>query len=331
MKIAVPFFALGVWIASATFSRDDVKPAPASPPAATSETAPAVPNPSTPPATEESSTTREAVTPVLPPDPREVEADRIAAEAVAGTQSAASLSKEERMALLRDALGAGAAEELAFETLDVDVTQLRETLEAMIGNGPDDTKPTLLRVAGFEDELERIGIASEIADEIRALYPQVQALRGELLMRDLQTGQLRSDFTPVSTTSAAPSESTSTGDGTTHESKLAPVLGPRPRTNQPKYEAELCFHAGDIDGALQILSRLPAGEFSPRETFIHGSCLVAKRRFAEARQLLDVLAADDRSPTLAEAARRQLSRMNLIEAGLVGIDPLVKAVEDNKR
>jgi hypothetical protein len=257
VKIAVPFFALGAWIASATLTREEVKPAPVSPPAASSEPAPAVANPSTPSSNAEAETTREAVTPVLPPDPREVEADRIAAEAVAGTESAASLSREERMALLRDALGADAAEKLAFETLDVDVMQLRETLEAMIGNGPDDTKPTLLRVPGFEDELERIGIAAEIADEIRALYPQVQALRGELLMRDLQTGQLRSDFTAVSTTNATHSESPSSGEDAAHGGKVAPVLGPRPRTNQPKFEAELCFHAGDVDGALEILSQMP--------------------------------------------------------------------------
>lgn len=339
MKVAAPCFALGVWIASALLGAQD----PPASPATAQEPAPAgpVPGAASPSSPAENSganaapgagsgapdaPTRAAVDPVLPPDPKEAEADRIAAEAVAGAKGAAALTADEKLAVLKEALGANADEALAYQALDEDVVQLRETLEAMIGQG-EDTQKSLEGVPGFDDDLERIGIAREIADEIRDLYPQVQSLRGKLMLLDAQTGTSGADFKPVQAASPEPDAS-----GVDSRAVATPApLGPRPRSAQPKVEATLCFHAGDVDGALQILTKLPAGELGPREVFVLGSCFVAKRRFAEARKALAPLIDDDRNPTLQEAARRQVSRMNLIEAGLVGLDPLVIAVEENKR
>lgn len=318
MKITAPFFALGVWIASVTIGTDD-------PPAAPTPAGPA-PAPTRARETPAESPGRAVVDPVLPPDPKEAEADRIAAEAVAETPTAASLSSEEKISILKDALGANADEALAYQALDEDVAQLRETLEAMIGKG-EDTQRTLEGVPGFDDDLERIGIAREIADEIRELYPQVQTLRGKLLLLDAQTGTSGADFKPIEAVSPELVELPSSVPAVSLPTKLEP----RPRTVLPMLEAELCFHAGDVEGALAILQKTPAGELGARGIYVLGSCLVAKRRFAEAKKVLAPLLEDPASSTLREAASRQMSRMKLIEAGLVGLDPLVIAVEENKR
>ncbi len=251
------------------------------------------------------------------------EAARIVAEATSGLESQTPLSDQEMKALLRDVLGGADSDVSALDVLEKQVLQERLELNALIGQGPD-AKSLLDKIPGFNDELEKIGIPADIAEQIRNLSAKVIELHGEKSLRDWtkyeEIGKksepegFKSITDPSATAEAAP-----------------PPPKTRPRSSLPKLEAALLFQSGNADEALEILSKLPEGDLAAQDRFILGSCLVAKRQFEQAAAVLKPLAESKDSDMLAQAAKRQLKRMEMIEAGLVGLDPLEKARVENQK
>jgi hypothetical protein len=258
-----------------------------------------------------------AVPPAVPPTPEATPVAPIAVdgagEAGAVVPSDIAMPADPVRPLLEATLGEGNAELSALDVLDRDVERLRRTLESLVGKGQD-TRSSLEDIPNFDAELEGVGIASDLASEIRDLYPEVQSLRGELMLLDLRTKRSTAEFHAVGS-EVAPPEAPPTPE---------PLARPLPRSPFPEIEALLHFRAGDREATQAILGVLPSGELRPETRFALGSSLVAARRFEEARDVLAPLVEDEGRATLAAAARRQLVRMDMIESGVVGLDPLLR-------
>ena len=235
--------------------------------------------------------------------------------------------------LVQEILGTGSDDMSAIDVLARDVERLRKELNATVGQGAD-TKSALLEIEGYDKELESLGIHGDLANEIRSLYPEVQSLRGELMLLDLRTQKSETSFRPLNAPDAATSDEVATPSVEGGKNGVEATRVERaglPRTDFPKLEAMLHFAKGDRVGSAEILSHLPDGELDPSARFALGSSYVAERRFTEARAVLKSLIEDRTRPVLAAAAQRQMRRMEMIESGLVDVDPLTKQIQEDAK
>lgn len=235
--------------------------------------------------------------------------------------------------LVQEILGSGSEDISAIDVLARDVERLRKELNATVGQGAD-TKSALLEIEGYDKELESLGIHGDLANEIRSLYPEVQSLRGELMLLDLRTQKSETSFKPLTAGDAGATEEAANPNAEAPQSGVEATRIERaglPRTDFPKLEAMLHFAKGDRVGSAEILSHLPDGELDPSARFALGSSYVAERRFTEARAVLKSLIEDQSRPVLAAAAQRQMKRMEMIEAGLVDVDPLTKQIQEDAK
>lgn len=217
----------------------------------------------------------------------------------------------------------------AIKAIEREVEALRATADGMAGEG-ERTAEVLAAVRNATDDLEQIGVSGEQADGIRGLADEVEDLRAKLSLLHLRSPSKNApdaELTSIEAIPPAPAEVPLAAVPDAAVEAAPPALHAARR--YPSRAATLLFHMGHNQQLIALVDEVGKDKLDPDALYAYGAALALSENWAQAREVFVGLAQREDRRVLAQAAARQINRIDGATLGVVGTDPLL--LERNKR
>lgn len=214
----------------------------------------------------------------------------------------------------------------SIRALESEVTGLRGTLQGLVTEGGMGVE-LLDDVDALEIQLRELGVTDERAEQIQSLSNEVSALRARLRLMELRA-PTETNLVVEPKEGLDPLKDLTVDETEVLLKKLLAERGgeaaneKKRRSLYPSREAILAFKQGDLEGVIEVLSGFGLHEIQLDALYVYGCALIETRRFADARKVFERVRSFEQRATLKICAERQLTRMDHLQNGVIGPDPL---------